>query len=200
MNFLECMKLRYTTKKYDSGVKLDTEKIQEIEKILHLSPSSLNSQPWKFTIVSDQKIKEALAPFSFHNKEKVEDCSHLIVFSMLDNIELFEKQMAEYLPEYAVTYYNIHIKPLGIAYTKNWMDQQVHIALGVLLSACATMNIDTTPMGGIEPEKYDEILETSNDYKTLFAVALGKRSGEDRNQPSITPKKRLPIEKVISKK
>ncbi|MCO6174290.1 nitroreductase family protein [Flavobacterium sp. NRK F10] len=98
MNFLECMKLRYTTKEYDSGVKLDTEKIHEIEEILHLSPPSLNSQPWKFTIVSDQKIKVALVPSSFHNKEKVEDCSHLIVFSMLDNIELFEKQMTESLP------------------------------------------------------------------------------------------------------
>ncbi len=200
MNFLESMKKRYTTKKYDANVKINAEKMREIEEILHLSPSSLNSQPWKFTIISDQKIKEALAPFSFHNKEKVEDCSHLIVFSVIDNIELFEKQIAENLPEYAVTYYNTRIKPLGATYTKNWMSQQVHIALGVLLSACATMDIDATAMGGIEPEKYDEILETSNDYKTLFAVALGTRSSEDKNQPSITPKRRLPIEKVISKK
>jgi nitroreductase/dihydropteridine reductase len=27
--------------------------------------------------------------------------------------------------------------------------------LGVLLSACADMGIDSTPMEGIEPEKYD---------------------------------------------
>lgn len=200
MTFLEMMKKRYTTKKYDATAKLTPEQIIDLEKILRLSPSSLNTQPWKFTIISDQGIKEALAPFSFHNKEKVEDCSHLIVFNVIDNLDLFEKQIAENLPEYALTYYNDRIKPLGESYTKNWMSQQVHIALGILLSACATMDIDATPMGGIEPDKYDKNLNPSGDYKSVFAVALGKRSLEDRNQPDITPKRRLPIEKVIEKR
>lgn len=200
MNFLEMMKKRYTTKKYDATVKLTTEQLNEIEEILHLSPSSLNTQPWKFTIISNQEIKESLAPFSFHNKEKVEDCSHLIVFNIFNNLDLFEEQITNNLPEYALTYYKEKIKPLGESYIKNWMSEQAHIALGVLLSACAAMDIDATPMGGIEPDKYDNFLNSSKDYKSILAVALGKRSIEDKNQPSITPKRRLPIEKIIEKR
>lgn len=194
------MKKRYTTKKYDATVKLTTEQLNEIEEILHLSPSSLNTQPWKFTIISNQEIKESLAPFSFHNKEKVEDCSHLIVFNIFNNLDLFEEQITNNLPEYALTYYKEKIKPLGESYIKNWMSEQAHIALGVLLSACAAMDIDATPMGGIEPDKYDIFLNSSKDYKSILAVALGKRSIEDKNQPSITPKRRLPIEKIIEKR
>lgn len=200
MTFLEQMKKRYTTKKYDANAKLTNEQVSELEEILHLSPSSLNTQPWKFTIISNQKIKETLAPFSYHNKEKVEDCSHLIVFNIFENLDLFEEQITNNLPEYALTYYKERIKPLGESHIKNWMSEQVHIALGVLLSACATMDIDATPMGGIEPEKYDEVLNSALDYKTVVAVALGKRSNEDKNQPAITPKRRLPIEIVIEKR
>lgn len=200
MTFLEQMKKRYTTKKYDANAKLTNEQVSELEEILHLSPSSLNTQPWKFTIISNQKIKETLAPFSYHNKEKVEDCSHLIVFNIFENLDLFEEQITNNLPEYALTYYKERIKPLGESHIKNWMSEQVHIALGVLLSACATMDIDATPMGGIEPEKYDEVLNSALNYKTVVAVALGKRSIEDKNQPSITPKRRLPIEIVIEKR
>jgi len=54
-------------------------------------------------------------------------------------------------------------------------------------------------MEGILPEEYDKILQ-ENDYRTLFAVAIGYRNPEDKNQPSFTPKKRLPLEEVVKNK
>ena len=41
----------------------------------------------------------------------------------------------------------------------------------------------------ILPKEYDQHLP-NNGYQTLFAVAIGYRDPEDKNQPSITPKKR----------
>ena len=79
---------------------------------------------------------------------------------------------------------------------KSWFDKQVYLALGVLLSACAEMGIDATPMEGIEPENYDKILG-QNEYATLVAVAIGYRDKEDGNQPSKNPKTRMAIDKVI---
>ncbi len=75
----------------------------------------------------------------------------------------------------------------------------MYIALGYFLSACASIGIDSTPMEGILPEEYDKILQ-ENDYRTLFAVAIGYRNPEDKNQPSFTPKKRLPLEEVVKNK
>jgi len=196
MSFLEKMQKRYTVKKYDSQVKVDPEKINELKAILNLSPSSINSQPWNFVFINDQQTKEKLSEISYHNKEKVIECSDLLVFQVLKNVEDFEKQIHENLPEGAVGYYNSMVKPKGDLEIKFWMRNQVYLSLGVLLSACADMEIDCTPMEGIMPEKYDEIIQ-NDAYESVFAVAIGKKSEEDKNQPTITPKKRLATEKVV---
>lgn len=58
------------------------------------------------------------------------------------------------------------------------------------------MQIDSTPMEGIKNDEYKSILKLEN-YKPLFAVAIGYRNPEDGNQPAVKPKERLQIESVI---
>ena len=79
MSFFESMQTRYTTKKYNASKKIEPSKIQELKEILRLSPSSINSQPWKFTFVSDQQTKEKLSTISRHNTNKVLDCDMVVV-------------------------------------------------------------------------------------------------------------------------
>lgn len=196
MDFLELAKTRYTTKKYDSSRKISEEKINELKEILRLVPSSIDSQPWKFIFISDEKLKNELAEVSYHNTNKIKDASHIVVFNMVDNVAFLEK---EYIPKLALgsqDYYKNRIKPRGEEGIKIWMSRQLYIALGFFLSACAAMGIDSTPMEGIQADKYTEILKLEG-YKTLFAVAIGKRAQDDENQPSITPKRRNPIGFVI---
>jgi len=196
MSFLELMQNRYTTKKYDPSKKVSEDKIADLKEILHLSPSSINSQPWKFTFVSDEKTKTALAEASYFNAEKVLDASHIIVFSVLDDLSAFENQLLENVPERAVGYYQQFLKPKNEEEIKAWMSHQVYLSLGVFLSACASMNIDSTSMEGIIPGEYASVLKMT-DYKPLFAVAIGYRDIEDENQLSVTPKLRLNISEVI---
>lgn len=196
MNFLEQMKRRYTVKKYNPQGKISADQIAELKEILNLSPSSINSQPWNFIFVSKPELKEQLAEASYFNKEKVLDSSHIIVFQVLKNPEDFEKQIEENLPEGSVNYYRTMVKPNGEAAIRSWMGHQVYLSLGVLLSACAAMGIDSTPMEGIETEKYDGILKNDS-YETLFAVAIGERAENDNNHPTNTPKRRLKSEMVI---
>ncbi|ASK31875.1 NAD(P)H-dependent oxidoreductase [Chryseobacterium sp. T16E-39] len=196
MNFLSKMKTRYTVKKYNSQGRISDEQIAQLKEILNLSPSSINSQPWNFVFVNDTKIKEQLAEASYFNKEKIADSNHLIVFQVLKNIEDFEKQIEENLPEGSINYYRTMVQPKGEAVIKSWLAHQVYLSLGVLLSACADMGIDSTPMEGIETDKYDGILKNDS-YETLFAVAIGERSEHDSNHPAVTLKKRLESEKII---
>lgn len=196
MNFLEQMKKRYTVKKYNPQAKISAEQIAELKEILNLSPSSINSQPWNFIFVNKPELKQQLAEASYFNKEKVLESSHVIVFQVIKNPEDFEKQIEENLPEGSVTYYRTMVKPNGEAAVKSWLGHQVYLALGILLSACAAMGIDSTPMEGIETDKYNEILKNDS-YETLFAVAIGKRADNDSNHPETTPKRRLKSEMVI---
>ena len=197
MNFLDLMKQRYTTKKYNPNYKIEAEKIDTLKEILSLSPSSINSQPWNFVFIDNEDLKKELAEFSHHNKEKVLNCSHVVVFNAIDNIDYLERHLTDNLPEYAINYFNNFIKHQPEHEIKSWLQHQVYISLGVFLAACPSLEVDATPMEGIDSEKYSKILKLKN-YKTVFAVCIGKRDNEDANQPSITPKRRIAKEKNIS--
>ncbi|WP_267740417.1 NAD(P)H-dependent oxidoreductase [Myroides injenensis] len=199
MKFLDLAKKRYTTKKYDPTKKISSEIIEEIKEILRLSPSSINSQPWKFTIVGDQNIKRQLAEHSQHNTQKITDASHIIVFSVIDSIALFEKQIEENIPETSVGYYNEFVKIKEEEDIKAWLAHQVYISLGYFLTACASLGLDSTPMEGINNDEYDKILGLEN-YHSLFAVAIGYRDLNDTNHPSVKPKTRLSIDEIIEVK
>ncbi|QIY84880.1 NAD(P)H-dependent oxidoreductase [Chryseobacterium sp. NEB161] len=196
MSFLEIAKNRYTTKRYNPNEKISEEKIEQLKEIIRLSPSSINSQPWQFIFVSDEKTKQELASVSFFNEPKINEASHLVVFSAIDDIEKFEEQIQQNLPEGSVNYYKNFVKPKGETEIKSWLQHQVYLSLGFFLSACASLEIDSSPMEGIKPEEYDKILRL-NGYKTLFAVAIGYRDLEDTNQPTKNPKSRLSLENVI---
>lgn len=196
MSFIESMKQRYTTKKYDKSKKIESAKIQELKEVLHLSPSSINSQPWKFIFVSSKDTKQKFSEVSWLNTNKILDSDTVVVFSRINNIDLFEKQIEQELPKGAVDYYKEFIKPQTDEQIRAWFDKQVYLALGVFLSACAEMEIDATPMEGVEPENYDKILNQT-DYATLMAVAIGYRDNEDFNQPSKKAKSRKDFNSVI---
>lgn len=196
MNFLDIAENRYTTKKYNPYKKITEEKIEDLKKILRLCPSSINCQPWKFIFISDEKLKKKLAEVSYWNEHKIKEASHLVIFTAIDDIAKLENQMKPYLPEGSITFYNEFVKTLPEPGIKSWMQHQVYLSLGFFLSACACMEIDSTPMEGINKEKYAEIVKTG-EYKPLFAVAIGYRDENDQNQPSISPKSRLSIEKII---
>lgn len=192
MDFLDLMKKRYTTKKYTPGVKITEEKIKTLKEILNLSPSSINSQPWNFIFIEDEKVKAELAEVSYHNKEKILQCSHVVAFNAIDDIPYLEKHLTENLPEYV----NNHIKNKPEHEIRAWLQHQVYISLGIFLTACASMDIDSTSMEGIEADQYTKILQLEH-HKTVFAVCIGKRDETDANQPGITPKRRIPQDKNI---
>jgi nitroreductase/dihydropteridine reductase len=196
MHFSDFAQKRYTTKSYDPGRKISAADIRQLKEIIRLSPSSINSQPWKFFFTEDGKTKDELADASYWNAQRIKDASHLVVFTAIEDIAIFEQQINENLPEGALNYYNNFVKPLPEADIKSWLQHQVYLALGFFLSACASMGIDSTPMEGIQCGEYDKILQLEG-YKTLFAVAIGYRNPEDSNQPSLNPKSRLPLEKII---
>lgn len=190
------MQNRYTTKNYDGSKKVNPQRIEDLKEILRLSPSSINSQPWKFTFVSDEETKIKLSTVSKHNTDKLLNCDTVIVLSRIEDIALFEEQVKNELPPARLEYYNNHLKARPTQELRNWFGKQVYLALGILLSACAEMDIDSTPMEGIEPDKYNEILNLKG-YETLVAVTIGHRAEDDFNQPSKKPKLRMKLSKVV---
>jgi len=196
MDFINLAKGRYTTKMYDVRKKVSDADLNQLGEILRLSPSSINSQPWRFIVVSDEKLKAALAKVSYFNKAKIMNSSQLFVFTVMRTVHDFEAYMPLHLEAGSIRYYQDFLQNMGEEGIQSWLQHQVYISLGFFLSACASMLIDATPMEGIDLRKYDEILELV-DYQTLFAVAIGYRDPLDSNQPSLKSKLRRPFEDVV---
>ncbi|SFS44632.1 nitroreductase / dihydropteridine reductase [Sphingobacterium wenxiniae] len=137
-----------------------------------------------------------MAEVSYFNEHKINDASHLVVFTVIDKVEKFEEQIQQNLPQGSIDYYNNFLKPLPEAEIKSWLQHQVYLSLGFFLSGCAVIGIDSTPMEGIKNAEYDKILKLDG-YKTLFAVAIGYRNPEDSNQPSRNPKSCLSSKNII---
>lgn len=62
----------------------------------------------------------------------------------------------------------------------SWASKQVYLAMGTVLSACASLEIDSCPMEGFNPEAVDHILDLkSKNLQSVLLMPIGKRSSDD---------------------
>jgi nitroreductase len=88
------------------------------------------------------------------------------------------------------------INGMNNAARKAWATNQTFIALGNFLTSAAMLGIDACPMGGFEPEKYDEILNL--DKQGLSAVVIATAGYRAEADKYATLKKvRFPKEEVL---
>lgn len=184
---------RYTTKKYDSDKKISDSDLRTIKQAVKLSASSYGLQPYKVMVISDPEIREKLKPVSW-GQSQITEASHLFVFCSYTkvtsaHIDAFINLTANgrRVELSSLQGYGDLMKSKLIGLSPEaasvWTAKQCYIALGNLLSVCAELKIDATPMEGFEPAGYNEILGLSE--KSLQAVvvaAVGYRSNEDTTQ------------------
>ncbi|MCP9201371.1 NAD(P)H-dependent oxidoreductase [Gramella sp. GC03-9] len=191
--YIEDLNWRYATKKFDPNKELSQEDLNALLESIQLSASSYGLQPYEVVVVKDLKTREKLKAAAW-NQTQITDASYLIVFANLRSVD--EAYVDTYLDNIAETR-NIDredlkgmedmIKSTTLQLSpevqNNWAAKQAYIALGNLLSAAATMKIDTCPMEGFDAEKFDEILGLKEKNLTTAVIApVGYRSEADQNQ------------------
>ena len=189
MDIIKFLQSRYTTKVYDPSFRLSEEELATIKEVLRLSPSSINSQPWAFELIEDEALKSVLAEESRSNLERVKQASLLIVFYTYRDVETFIKERIDTQEAPVQTYFHDYVASQGREAIQAWQTHQVYIALGVLLTSLASMGLDSTPMEGINVDKYDEILGREK-YRPVLAVLVGRHAEDDFNHPSRKNKQR----------
>jgi len=124
-------------------------------------------------------------------QSQVEDCSHYVVLCSrrsatrrdvdryLAQIEFTRRPSAEKLASSA-GFYTSYVEALTPEKMHAWLDCQVYIAVGFLLSAAAALRVDSCTIGGMDSVKYDEILGLDGTpYRSVVGVALGYRAKDD---------------------
>jgi nitroreductase len=204
---IEALHWRYAVKKFDASKKIPASTWTAMEESLVLAPSSFGVQPWKFLVVDNTELRAKLVAASW-GQAQVVDASHLVVFALKQDVgeEHIDRYMARTAEVRGITvesmdpFKKVIMGSFAGARAKGfldtWQSRQVYIALGQFMTAAALLGVDTCPMEGLEPAKYDEILGlTGTGYTTLCACPAGYRSADDKY--ATTPKVRFPISEVI---
>ena len=207
MSVLKDLNWRYAVKAFDPEKKLSEEKIQTLKEVLRLTPTSYGIQPHKFLFIENKELREKLVPVSWNQKQVV-DASHLIVMCF-DRSGLEEASIEKFISNVAQTRgmqaedlkgYEDMIKGTVAGQDEDglaqWQANQLYIALGQLMAACATLKIDSCPMEGFDNSQYDEILGLKEKgLKSVVIVPVGYRAEADQYQG--LAKARMSLEDLV---
>lgn len=188
--FIDALRWRYATKKFDPTKKLSDAQLSELLESLRLSASSFGLQPWKFLVIRSPAVRSALRPVCW-NQSQVTDASHLLGLCAKTTItpadvRLHIRNLAETqgVPVESFQGYEERIlkylKAMSAEKVSQWMRSQVYIALGFLLSACASMHVDSCPMEGMDKAAVNDILGLRKMELEIVALCpVGYRAADD---------------------
>lgn len=191
-DILSALQWRYACKVFDPAKKIPEETWKALEQSLVLTPSSFGLQPWKFLVVRDAALREKLVPHAW-NQRQVADSSHLIVMAVPKvmpetHIDANLMRLAEVrggTPDSLMgfrkmlTGFRDSMEAKGGL--EQWAKLQAYIALGQFMLAAALLEVDTCPMEGFVPAKFDEILGLDAEGWTAAVLCpAGYRHPDDR--------------------
>ena len=198
MNSIQNLKWRYAVKKFDSTRLLSQRQINILKEAFNLTATSYGLQPIKLVIVNNKELQKKLVEYSY-NQQQVEQASHLLVFCV--DTHLNEKDVENYFdrvqkvrntPDEIIHPFRNYLKDVISGKSSeeliSWAKNQAYLALGNLLTVCANEQIDSCPMEGFIPKKYDDLLNLKEKNLTsVLVLPVGFRADDDfmKNQKKV---------------
>lgn len=198
MNSIQNLKWRYAVKKFDSTRLLSQRQINILKEAFNLTATSYGLQPIKLVIVNNKELQKKLVEHSY-NQQQVEQASHLLVFCV--DPYLNEKDVENYFdrvqkvrntPDEIINPFRNYLKDVISGKSSeelfSWAKNQAYLALGNLLTVCANEQIDSCPMEGFIPKKYDDLLNLKEKNLTsVLVLPVGFRADDDfmKNQKKV---------------
>ena len=209
MQLIESLKWRYATKKMDATKKVSEQDIDCIKEAVQLSASSYGLQPYTVLDIRDSVLRKEIHQMCW-NQSQITDASHIFIFCNYNKVDEQDVDSlirliseTNEVPIEKISGYGDFVK--GKLKEKSeiemfhWSAKQAYIALGNALTACAELNIDSTPMEGFEPEEVNKLLGLNDKgLNACVILAIGYRSLDDKTQYS--KKVRKPINTMFEER
>jgi len=204
---------RHTVKKYDATRKVPQADLDVLYEAIRLSASSINSQPWKFIVLESDEAKTRMSKtfvnMHHYNQPHVFDSSQMILFAHNpkytrdDYAKVVDKGIADQRVKIENREGAFAVYPFVELYTDEsgdnsaWTKAQTYLALGNTLHVLARLNIDSTPMEGIDIELVNkEFSGELGGYQCDVALAIGYSHPENDFNAKL-PKSRLALNEVL---
>lgn len=190
MNSIESLQWRYAVKKFDENKSLSESQITTLKEAFNLTATSYGLQPIKMVVIKNKEIQQQLVEHSW-NQQQVVQASHLLVICIPKTYT--EKEVESYFdlvkairntPDEILNPFKKMLTGTIASKTQeelsSWTKNQAYIALGNLMTVAANEKIDSCPMEGFVPEKYDEVLGLDkHNLTSVLVLPVGFRAEDD---------------------
>ncbi|RKZ01440.1 NAD(P)H-dependent oxidoreductase [Candidatus Fermentibacteria bacterium] len=212
---IEDLLWRHAVKKYDASKRIPEKDLDVLFEAMRLSPSSINSQPWKFVVIETKQARERMSGtfarrYQF-NRSHVFDSSQIILFAYNphytreDYARVVDKGIEDRRtkPESrekafgSFVFAELNTDEQGN--TGGWTKAQTYLALGNTLHTLARLRIDSTPLEGIDTDLVNiEFKKELAGYRCDVALAIGYRHLEEDYNAKL-PKSRLSPGNILTR-
>lgn len=173
----EAAEQRHAIRKYQP-IDIPEADLRELLRQVSLAPSANNLQPWRFVIVRDAALKDALHAAAFQQAQVKAAPAVIVLYTdMADTLANLDAIVHPGLPDErrAATKANLQANfgAMSAEEQASWGFSQGYIALGYLLLAAQSMGYATSPMTGFEPEKVKQVLGLPEHVRIPALVAIG---------------------------
>lgn len=201
-NCINAMDFRYACKLFDKTKIISDTDLTIILEAGRKSPSAFGMEPWKFIIITDDKLKNQLQPLC-DNQPQISSCSHLIIMlaAIFDvkvesgEVEqrLFAKGMTPEAVAHTVAVYKNHLKNVldSDQNIYQWTSRQTFIAAANMMTVAASLKIDSCPIERFDKDSIEKLLslDTSR-FQLSLVMPFGYRA-EARSKQVRRPLKEI---------
>ncbi len=191
----EAIRLRRAIKHFDKNHKMTEEEVDRLLSLAILSPTAYNLQHWRFTVVTDESLREEIQTAAW-GQENVTNASLFIV--LCADLKVWEKQAARCWAD-APKDVREFMVPMIDKYYRDKAEVQrdeamrsCGIAAQTLMLAAKSMGYDSCPMDGFDFDQVGKLINLPDDHLIAMFVAIGKATQAARPRAG-----QLPLNEVV---
>lgn len=195
MDVFEAIQSRRAVKQFDPEHRMQEAEVTRLIEAAMQAPTSFNIQHWRFVVVRDADLREAIRAVG-NDQAQITEASLLIV--MTADVDAWKKSPERYWknapPEVAELLVN-WIGPFHEGRAQLQHDEaqrSIGMAMQNIMLAARAMDYDSCPMIGFEHEAVAELIQLPADHCMGPMIAVGKRVQEPWPKPG-----QLPLSEVM---
>tara|TARA_B110000908_G_scaffold54046_2_gene65854 strand:- start:582 stop:1370 length:789 start_codon:yes stop_codon:yes gene_type:complete len=197
MKTQKAIKERRSIKHFDADHEMTAEEIEELLSLAALSPTAFNVQHWRFVVVDDPALRQAIRAQSW-DQVQVTDASLLIV--LCADLKAWEKQPERYWANADAAVSEFMLPAIKAYYANKSRVQRDEamrscgIAAQTIMLAAKAMGYDSCPMDGFDFNRVAQLIRLPQDHIISMFITVGKATEKPWPRPG-----QLPLDELLIK-
>lgn len=186
-DFEKAMHFRHATKIFDTSKPMSEEDLTFILEAGRMSPSSFGMEHWQFFVIRDTAMREAIKAVAW-NQPQITTASELIAIGYKKRVRSSDPYIQSEFnkfgyPDYLRDMYAQWIDPKSNETLESWSACQVYIAAANMMSAAASIGIDSCPIEGFDRIATEKIMGIDTlDFGIPLLIPFGYRLKEQQSR------------------